>query len=208
MKNRVVAPKGHKWCHDCEKVKLVTAFSIRRVSYDGLSTYCKSCKVIRKKRYISNPINRINRNQHQLQMASTAEAKAKRVLYRKTRKEKDLQFRLGEAISSGIRMALKGNKSGCKWETLVDYSLDELKAHLEKLFEPGMTWANWGKGSDKWNVDHILPKSRFNYEKLTDLDFKRCWALSNLQPLWSPENHSKHANIIEDFQPSLQLEVI
>jgi hypothetical protein len=59
--------------------------------------------------------------------------------------------------------------------------------HLEKQFTEGMTWDNYGQ----WHVDHIRPMSSFNFTSLDDPEFKECWDLSNLQPLWETENLSK-----------------
>jgi len=38
-----------------------------------------------------------------------------------------------------------------------------------------------------------------------DIDFKRCWELSNLQPLWANENRIKRCKLKKPFQPSLSL---
>ena len=44
-------------------------------------------------------------------------------------------------------------------------------------------------------------------ERPEDEDFKRCWALSNLQPLWMSENRSKNDKLEKPFQPSLKFGV-
>lgn len=106
-------------------------------------------------------------------------------------------------MSRGIYGAIKDKKAGRKWETLVGYSLERLMNHLEKLFLPGMTWDNYGKGG--WHVDHKIPKSAFNYDAPEHIDFKRCWTLSNLQPLWEPDNLTKWAKLDKPFQPSLAI---
>jgi len=62
-----------------------------------------------------------------------------------------------------------------------------------------MTWDNYGK----WHIDHIVPIKVHNFSKVEDEDFKRCWALKNLQPLWGYENISKGAKIESHFQPML-----
>lgn len=68
------------------------------------------------------------------------------------------------------------------------YTPDELRAHLESLFQPGMTWENHGKDSpDKWNVDHIRPIISFQAGTPPSV----INALSNLRPLWATENLSK-----------------
>lgn len=67
------------------------------------------------------------------------------------------------------------------------YTPDELQAHLEQLFQPGMTWENHGKGPGKWHVDHIRPIVSFPAGTLPAI----INALSNLRPLWASENLSK-----------------
>jgi len=112
---------------------------------------------------------------------------------------KDPKKFLTLTMGNAIRQALGRQKNGHHWESLVGYTLDDLSQHLEKQFKPGMTWENRGL----WHIDHKIPITVFNYNKPKDLDFKRCWALSNLQPLWGSENMSKNAKIDEPFQPYL-----
>lgn len=111
--------------------------------------------------------------------------------------------KIDNAVSNGIWKSLKGGKSGRSWEALVGYTLADLMAHLERQFLPGMTWENYGRGG--WHIDHIIPRSAFNYETPDDIDFKRCWALENLQPLWELDNFSKGARLESPFQPSLAI---
>lgn len=88
-----------------------------------------------------------------------------------------------------IHRALRGKKQGRSWRNFVDYTVDELIAHLERQFLPGMSWDNHGE----WHVDHIVPRSEFQYTDPDDEAFKRCWALSNLRPLWATDNMRKNA---------------
>jgi len=106
---------------------------------------------------------------------------------------------LNKSISRAIYKALNGNKNDRNWEKLVGYSLNELKKHLEKQFKDGMSWDNYGK----WHIDHEIPKSVFNYTKPEHTDFKRCWALKNLQPMWAEQNKVKGAKLKKHFQPKL-----
>jgi ribosomal protein S27E len=116
---------------------------------------------------------------------------------------------IGERLSNSVRAAiyngLKDNKKGRHWEELVGYSIEDLISHLESQFKDGMTWENYGQGKGCWHIDHWIPRSAFYFEYASDLDFKRCWALSNLQPLWGDENAIKNAKIVKPFQPSLYL---
>lgn len=82
-------------------------------------------------------------------------------------------------------------KGDVSWPEMVEYTAEELKNHLERQFLKGMKWENYGKYG--WHVDHIVPVSDFNFTSSEDPEFKACWALGNLRPLWSKENHSKHA---------------
>ena len=104
-------------------------------------------------------------------------------------------YKINRAISNSIRIYLKGNKNGKHWETLVGYTREELMKHLENQFEPWMTWDNYGKyekGKLKWHIDHIKPKSLFNFTSPEDPELKECWALENLQPLEAMENFIKN----------------
>jgi len=62
-----------------------------------------------------------------------------------------------------------------------------------------MAWGN----IDKWHIDHKTPIAAFNFEKPEDEDFKKCWALENLQPLWAKENMKKHKKLVKPVQQSL-----
>lgn len=64
----------------------------------------------------------------------------------------------------------------------------QLKAHLMSLMPNGWTFADYG---DKWEIDHIVPVSAFEYESPDDPEYKECWALSNLRPLCKFENRAK-----------------
>jgi len=109
---------------------------------------------------------------------------------------------LNGTISNTLRASiLNGSKNGKHWETLVDFSLSQLKKHLERKFKPGMTWENYGE----WHIDHKIPLAVFNFNSPDDLDFKRAWTLKNLQPLWATENRKKGPRIDNPFQPALRL---
>jgi len=111
--------------------------------------------------------------------------------------------KLNSIMSNGINQSIRtGAKAGRHWETLVEYTIDGLKSHLEKQFTREMNWGNQGS---YWHIDHKIPIAVFNFETPEDIDFKRCWALKNLQPLEAVENIKKGAMIDRPFQPSLLL---
>lgn len=97
-----------------------------------------------------------------------------------------LNHKMGKSIYKSLK-AKNISKNRKHWESLVNFTLEELIIHLESLFQNGMNWENQGK----WHIDHIKPISLFNFESINDIEFKKCWALENLQPLWAYKNRSK-----------------
>jgi hypothetical protein len=85
--------------------------------------------------------------------------------------------------------ALGEQKRGRRWEAIVGYTVDELRAHLEARFVDGMSWENMGE----WHIDHIRPLASFVFDGPDCPNVKRAWALSNLQPLWAQDNARKGA---------------
>lgn len=156
-------------------------------------------KETRRKYYIKNKENIYKRERKW-----AAENKDKIRIYglRSIKKIKSTpKGKLSINVSAYIRESLKGSKHGRHWEDLVPYTLDQLHAHLESQFKSGMSWDNYGL----WHIDHKTPVSVFNFIKPEDSDFKKCWALNNLQPLWARENCSKGKRIDFPFQPSLTI---
>ena len=77
---------------------------------------------------------------------------------------------------------------------LTGCTIKELMIHIEKQFEPGMTWDNHGLYT--WHIDHKHACARFD---LTDPEQqKKCFHYTNLQPLWAKDNLSKGSKIIEN----------
>lgn len=103
--------------------------------------------------------------------------------------------RLSAAVSLGIWKYLKTAKSGKKWQTLVNFTLDQLIIRLESQFTPKMHWANYGS---YWEIDHIKPKSKC-------ATFEEAWDLANLQPLSVTVNRQKQAQFPYLASPPLNL---
>ena len=114
-----------------------------------------------------------------------------------------LKGRLSLRAASAIRSSLRpGTKANRHWEELVDFTVDQLRMHLEKLFKPGMTWENYGT---VWHIDHKIPIAAHNFENPFDLDFRLCWSITNLQPMEKLANISKSDKLEKPFQPSLAM---
>jgi hypothetical protein len=106
--------------------------------------------------------------------------------YQKKRCAEDPKYRLATRTRTALYTCLKEFKVAKYRSTfdLLGYTLEELIIHLEKQFTEGMTWDNYGE----WHVDHRIPMAKFNFTSTDDHEFKLCWCLDNLQPLWGEDN--------------------
>ena len=89
------------------------------------------------------------------------------------------------------------NKNKKSTFDLLGYTVDDLKKHIESLWESWMNWENYGiyvKDKRTWNIDHVKPDSWFNYSSVHDPEFKECWSLKNLQPKEAIKNLKKSNN--------------
>jgi len=121
----------------------------------------------------------------------------------KNRYRTDSKYNLNMRMSGAIRASLRRNKSGYHWELLVGYSVNSLIKRLKKTIPVGYSWQDCLNGS--LHIDHIIPIDAFNFIKPENPDFKKCWALNNLQLLPAKENIIKHNKLTEPFQPTLKL---
>ena len=102
-----------------------------------------------------------------------------------------LNRRLSNNVACQVRKALRarGMKKSKRTFPSLGYDVHQLASHLESQFVEGMSWDNMGE----WHIDHVRPKSTFTFTSMNDPEFKACWALENLQPLWATDNLSKGA---------------
>lgn len=97
--------------------------------------------------------------------------------------------RLNDRVRSAIYRNLKKKRLSSSWDEVFGYSIEGLRVHLERQFLSGMTWEDSGA----WHIDHIIPVCLFSYEDENDPEFRACWALTNLRPLWAIDNIKKRA---------------
>ena len=199
-----------KICRNCDIPKPINEFW--QIANGKYYAYCKECARIKNRQWKENNRDKsraIARRHYRKNKIKIYEALKE---WRKANPEKmrekgrkDAKARrstqrghLNSVISKAIYGSLHNRKDGKHWEKLVGYTLKELCVHLEKQFRSNMSWENYGE----WHIDHKVPISAFNFEKPEDLDFKKCWALSNLQPMWAKENLLKSTKLEKEFQPS------
>ena len=107
----------------------------------------------------------------------------------------DVAFNLRAKVAPRLRGMLRGvgGKSQRRTEELLGFTLEELKAHLERQFTKGMTWEKLLAG--EIHIDHIRPVWTFSVTSADCPEFRACWALTNLRPLWAKENLSKGGKV-------------
>lgn len=204
-----------KECSKCRQWKSLVSFNTFRKKWDGLSAQCKQCskeyqeehkdekESKRKAKFLEDPeyFRRLNRTNKQEQYARNPE-KFREITKRKRKNDHKyiiflseyrsrIDRRIHSNISRAMRAAMTQRKNGRRWETLVGYTVYDLMEHLESLFREGMSWDNYGA----WEIDHIKPLASFSITSYEDENFKKCWGLENLQPLWMSDNRRKWAHI-------------
>jgi len=103
-------------------------------------------------------------------------------------------------ISGAIRRG-KGVKASRTAE-LIGCSIPEFKVYIERLWVPGMSWANWGCKRGCWQIDHKRPVSLFD---LRDPEQQRaCFHFTNCQPLWMIDNVRKGGRFVPDTAQDLK----
>lgn len=187
-----------KTCSKCGKSYLATTefFSRQSKTRDGLQSWCKTCIAAEVCAWRDThkaevaAWNRAYRETHTEQtVAYNRVYRALHREYERHRIQASPKLRLNQVLRTAIWKSLHGRKGDRQWENLVGYTLEDLMRHLESKFQSGMTWDTYGD----WHIDHLRPKSSFVFTSPEDLQFRECWALSNLQPLWAHDNLSKGA---------------
>lgn len=209
-----------KRCSICGKDKILTDFHKYSKSKDGLRSECKLCRKLhtpipRKKLVALNPNNKVcwvcRLEKSKLEFRENT-APYSTVCLRCRQLQKDersiarrksdplFKFRKTLSVSIGYYLKKQGSsKRGGSIKNNLPYTTSELCQHLEKQFEPWMTWDNhsvydakiWNDTDPStwtWQLDHIIPQSDLPYASMEDDNFKKCWALENLRPLSSKQN--------------------
>jgi hypothetical protein len=195
-------------CHCCEKTFTVSANALKKycskeckVIYDSSKKIkCKHCGYVGKDKH---DLNRHFQRMHHVKKCRNCgndytkfESKTKGdFCSKKCREENKVKWgliprnRLSQRIRGLMRQYLSNQKMLKSSNTfkMLGYTPCELKIHFESQFTDGMSWENMSE----WHIDHIRPVASFDFDSTEHPDFKKCWALNNLQPLWAEDNLRK-----------------
>lgn len=121
-------------------------------------------------------------------------------VYNYNRRHNDNNFRLRKNISRLILLGIRNRGYTKKSKTfdILGCTFDVFKEHIESLWEPWMTWENYGlfekgKYNVGWDIDHIIPiSSGVTEEEILCLNH-----YTNLKPLCSNINRYEKRNKVE-----------
>lgn len=188
---------GIKTCSVCHLEKPRTEFHKYMHQPDGCSSRCKTCTSLKTEEFYkkNQEIIKQKRNKYYHSIKNDPKKRIRQKLvqkrYQNKRTKEDLFYKLARRLRNRLYYALK-NKTWKKNTHFAEYigcSPQELVAHIEAQFQPGMTWDNYGA----WHIDHVRPLvSATSPEEL----YKLCHH-TNLQPLWAPDNLRKNAQLVK-----------
>lgn len=210
----LIHKNGTKICSMCKIAKSLSKYRKNKYEPDGYFHYCKPCHLQYEQEWRAKHREKSNKwrkkwkqnNPEKVKLGNKSYRERNRELIRirnriwsKANPDKErakaarlrstVKGKLKGSISSGINQCLRGNKKGHHWEELVGFTGEELKKHIETQFSAGMSWDNYGIRG--WHIDHIIPISFFQFTSPKDTEFRMCWRLENLQPLWAKDNLCK-----------------
>lgn len=219
--NRRFVVDGKAPCSNCKEEKPVADFAKSSASAIGLKSHCKACVAAHRKatttperlaakrlygesrkaeRAAYNKANkeRIYLQRKQFRDNCSPERKAaereKSKVYAKEVQRNNLSNRLMLNMTLRIERALGVKIGRVAARRLLKCTAKELICHLKAQFQPGMSWANYGRRDgdlNGWEMDHIRPCRAFDFSKQADRE--ACFHRSNVQPLWAKDNCRKNA---------------
>lgn len=177
-----------KICTKCKRELDVSDFYKNKNKKDGLDSWCKFCTSDNRRKYYQNEEHRQHKRDWDLNYYQrTKNTKHRKNYEQNYRKSNQLNINHQINIMYNLKQ-VTGKTLEKSWETLVPYTLQDLRVHLEAQFTPFMSWDNYGTN---WEIDHIIPKVLFQFKSAEDKEFQICWSLMNLRPLSVSENRSR-----------------
>lgn len=185
-------------CKNCKKLYDIQYYQIN-----------KNDKLEHQKIYASNNKEKISIYINEYQSRNKEELSAKNKIRRETNIEKyrlrdklylqkyykDPIFRIKLALRRAAKRLLFGKIKHVSTIKSLGCTIEHFIKQFETMFynhpltNEKMTWNNYGKGVDKWHIDHIIPLVSFN---LADKEqYLKACHYTNLQPLWEIDNLKK-----------------
>lgn len=105
--------------------------------------------------------------------------KKQKPIWFKNKYDTDIEFRILSNLRVRISGLLTGRERSDNTKNFLGIVLDEFILYIESQFKPEMNWSNYGI---IWEIDHIIPCSKFDLGK--EEDQRKCFHYTNLRPLF------------------------
>jgi len=202
-----------KLCIKCRTEKTINQFNKNKSRKDGLQAHCKDCykkyyrlnidkfkkqnveyyktnstkiKESSKKYYITNT-DKVKEREKKHRRLNFNKIKEYKKEYVTIRRKQDPLFKfccnIRTLIGNSFKRKSKNFYKQSKTATLLGCTIPELRDHLAKQFQEGMTFENHGQ----WHVDHRIPLASAK----TQEEIEKLCHYTNLQPLWAADNIRK-----------------
>lgn len=190
-------------CSDCKSPKIEVDFYKKSGCKLGRRSECRDCTLKRKHKFYEENKEQLNARTIKFYYDNWKARRETQRLYfqnnkrsianqRKIKYQTNLLYRLQHNLRSRLTQAVKNHqKSGSALGDL-GCTVEEFKLYIEKQFQVGMTWENWGLRG--WHIDHKIPVSKFDLSN--PIELKVAVHFTNLQPLWAKDNLRKGDSII------------
>lgn len=109
--------------------------------------------------------------------------------YEMERYNSDPNHKIRMNLRRSIRRVIKEGRESQRSKELLGCETVKVRVYLEQRFDTNMSWDNYGKGENCWNIDHIVPCTAFDLKNPEEQ--KKCFNYTNLQPMWHVENIRK-----------------
>lgn len=192
----------HNHCRKCQKAskrRYYLANREKEIAAGAAYAMRPEVRQARVDRYASDHAFRAEQLAKNRVRRRTPEARQKANLARAALIERSPTTKAAIYTRARIRKALLGINKSASTLRLVGCSYDQLVTHLEYLFKPGMSWANYAYRG--WHIDHRRPCASFD---LTDpVQQAACFHYTNLRPEWRYENQSKGSKLLDETSQAL-----
>ena len=187
-----------KTCSKCKAEKVLAEFYKEMAGLYGVRGDCKVCSRARKNTWRAANAEEAREKRKEAYWKNPEKERASKKRwyssnpdYHKNKTQINPIYKLVHNSRRRINHALTGQGFSKKAKTkeILGCTFQELKAHIEKQFQEGMTW---NKVGPEIHIDHIIPLASAK----TEDEVIRLCHYTNLQPLWAKDNLAKGSKVI------------
>lgn len=202
---RIQHQDNTKRCSKCRLFKSFEEFWKSKNTTDGFYSSCIECTNLSSAKFAERKL----RNKREWRKNNLQKARTTTNNWDKSKRQTDPSYKLRRNVMHSIIASIRDY--GFKNEQVINlnkaifaylpYTAEQLKQHIESLWEKWMSWDNYGKFHSEhktWQIDHIVPQSKLPFSNFEDENFQKLWALSNLRPLETIANIKKSNKLLNE----------